>query len=205
MNDALILFLVSSVDTLVNKVEYLSLLYYQDSEKNALLSLDERRVTVLFLLIMLMGVILYVITFYSYQHTKDFRRQHKQRLQEHEAKNAAMRNLLMSKVGIIRKIQETDVEKECNIRITEAEWNEMCVYLDNIDNMFCSRIRRQFASLNEDDIRLLILLRLQLSAKHLSLIYNISEKSVKQKLFVFKQKVGIEGRKQSLREFVREF
>lgn len=205
MNDVLILYVVSSIDTLVNKVEYFNLLYHQEYEKEALLSLDERRVTVLFLLILLMGAILYMVTFYSYQHYRNLKRQHRKRLQEQDIKNAAMRNLLMSKVDIIRRIQETDVEKECNIKITEAEWNEMIVYLDSIDNMFCSRIRSQFTSLSEDDIRLLVLLRLQLSTKHLSLIYNISEKSVKQKLFVFKQKVGIEGRKQSLREFVRDF
>lgn len=205
MNDVLILYVVSSIDTLVNKVEYFNLLYHQEYEKKALLSLDERRVTVLFLLILLMGAILYMVTFYSYQHYRNLKRQHRKRLQEQDIKNVAMRNLLMSKVDIIRRIQETDVEKECNIEITEAEWNEMIVYLDSIDNMFCSRIRSQFTSLSEDDIRLLVLLRLQLSTKHLSLIYNISEKSVKQKLFVFKQKVGIEGRKQSLREFVRDF
>ena len=41
--------------------------------------------------------------------------------------------------------------------------------------------------------------------KALALIYGISEKSIKQKLFVYKAKVGISGEKVSLRTFIEAF
>ena len=51
----------------------------------------------------------------------------------------------------------------------------------------------------------MMLLRLGVPTRQLALIYNISEKSVKQKLFVCKGKVGISGEKASLRDFIRAF
>ena len=51
----------------------------------------------------------------------------------------------------------------------------------------------------------MMLLRLKLPQKALASIYGISEKAIKQKLFLYKEKVGIKGKSQSLREFIETF
>lgn len=49
-----------------------------------------------------------------------------------------------------------------------------------------------------------MLLRLGLTTHEMAEIYGISEKSVKQKLYVFKERVGLGGSGMSLRAFVRQ-
>lgn len=50
-----------------------------------------------------------------------------------------------------------------------------------------------------------MLIRLKLPAKELARIYGISEKSIKQNLFLFKEKLGIQQEKISLRKYIEAF
>lgn len=65
-------------------------------------------------------------------------------------------------------------------------------------------MRKAHQQLSEDDIRLMILLRLDLPSKSLATIYGISEQSIRQKLYMFKSKVGLSNERPSLREYVRK-
>lgn len=51
----------------------------------------------------------------------------------------------------------------------------------------------------------MILLRLKASLKIMADIYSISVKGIKQKLYLYKSKVGIEGENLSLRDFIENF
>ena len=51
----------------------------------------------------------------------------------------------------------------------------------------------------------MMLIHLKMLTKALALIYGISEKLIKQKLFVYKTKVGINGEKISLQTFIDAF
>lgn len=63
----------------------------------------------------------------------------------------------------------------------------------------------KFPQLSDSEIRFLILVRLKIPTKALASIYGISEKSVRQKLYVFKSKVGIEGKDGTLRDYIEAF
>ena len=91
------------------------------------------------------------------------------------------------------------------LHLEETDWEEIELFLENTDNKFVSRLKDSFPTLSTKDIRLLMLVRLNLPAKTLARIYCISEKSVKQNLFLFKGKLGIQQGKDSLRKFIEEF
>ena len=50
-----------------------------------------------------------------------------------------------------------------------------------------------------------MLVRLKIPYEGIASIYNIKEKSVKQRLFLFKKKLGLEKSKVSTREFIEEY
>jgi len=79
------------------------------------------------------------------------------------------------------------------------------LFVDGFKGNFVTRLQNTFSDLNDDDIRLMMLLRLKMPTKALALIYGISEKSIKPKLFVYKAKVGIGGEKISLRTYIEGF
>ena len=112
-----------------------------------------------------------------------------------------MHQYLMQKVSVAQKINKWKTEEK-KILLNDDDWKDIKELLEIIDNHFFSRLTNQYTELSEKDIRLMLLLRLGISSKQLALIYGINEKSVKQKLYILKQKVGIDGEKISLREFI---
>ena len=105
----------------------------------------------------------------------------------------------------MEKIESMRNETEKHILISEDDWNEIEVFLDSVENLFVSRLRAQFSGVTKKDLRLMMLLRLKMPQKTLALIYGISEKAIKQKLFLYKAKVGIEKEQKSLREFMENY
>lgn len=118
---------------------------------------------------------------------------------------ATMHNYLMSKIDIVRKLNVRNGAIKKKILLTDEDWKELKEFMDSTDDLFVSRLTKQYPSLTENDVKLMILLRLKVNQKDLADIYGISEKAIKQKLFLYKSKVGIEGTKQSLREFIEAF
>lgn len=148
------------------------------------------------------------------QHTKELyikdqqmaERLHKEVLRHKEAQITMMRDFLAKKLEIIQKLDLLKTASDTHhIALTNKDWDEIQVFLENVDNQFLSRIKEQFPQLSIKDLQLLMLVRLKLTSKTLANIYGISEKSIKQKLFVFKEKVGIKEKKISLRNFIERF
>ena len=130
---------------------------------------------------------------------------HNEELHHKEIQLSAMRNFILRRIDTAQKIQELRGNKTDSVPLTEEDWEEIRLFVDGVEGNFVSRLHSIFPDLSDDDIRLMILLRLKMPTKALALIYGISEKSIKQKLFVYKAKVGISGEKTSLRTFIEAF
>ena len=114
-----------------------------------------------------------------------------------------MRSYLLKKIEVVSKIK--NLKGNSVISLADTDWQEVSVFLDSVDNLFVSRLTEKYPSLSEKDIRLFMLLRLQVPSKTLADIYGISEKSIKQKLYLYKSKVGLETTGNSLRSFIESF
>ncbi len=130
---------------------------------------------------------------------------HKEELAHKEVQLSAMRNYLLKKIEIVEKlnsIREKDIK---HFVLSEEDWTELEVFLDGVEDLFVTRLKKQHPYLAQSDIRLMMLLRLKLSQKSLASIYCISEKAIKQKLFLYKERVGIQNEHISLRKYIEKF
>ena len=128
-----------------------------------------------------------------------------EKLKNKESQLNIMKNFLNEKVDVYKKLEKLKGEPNKHVALTQSDWNDISVFLEVSDNLFVTRIKKSFPSLCAKDVKLLMLIRLKLSTKVLASIYGISEKSVKQNLYLFKKKVGLMGKKQSLRSFIEDF
>lgn len=155
-------------------------------------------------------------------HRKDIEAQkliYNAELSSREKQIGIVRDFLLYRMDILKKLGSAAEEehgimqtesgekegKKGKIKFTTEDWKSIEAFLNGTDNLFVTRIRERFPELTDKDLKLLMLLRLKMPAKTLATIYGISEKSVKQNLFLFKKKVGIDGQNKSLREFVETF
>lgn len=130
---------------------------------------------------------------------------HKEELAHKEVQLSVMRNYLVKKIEIVEKlnsIRENDVK---HFVLSEEDWAELEVFLEGVEDCFVTRLKKLYPNLTQSDIRLMMLLRLKLSQKALASIYCISEKAIKQKLFLYKERVGIQNRPISLRKYIERF
>ena len=139
---------------------------------------------------------------------KDFLEQQRKRdVANQEVIDRMIRNFLNKKIEILEKlktIEEDDMSSHIILR--ETEWADIEDYLNITSNYFVERLRKAYPNLKEKDIHFLMLLRINVSQKCLSNIYGISEKSVKQKLYLFKNTIGLDSKDGiSLREHIRSF
>lgn len=130
---------------------------------------------------------------------------HQEQLRHKDAQIAQMRQFFIKKIDFLQRHYAQNEEGSKCLHLEETDWEEIELFLENTDNKFVSRLKDSFPTLSTKDIRLLTLVRLNLPAKTLARIYCISEKSVKQNLFLFKGKLGIQQGKDSLRKFIEEF
>lgn len=129
---------------------------------------------------------------------------HEEELRHREQQIKTVRQYLMRKIGVMQKIAKLQSESESRELFTDDDWDEIEIFLESTDDLFVSRLREQFPSIRPKTIRLMMLLRLKMSNKALSSIYFISEKSLKQKLYLYKSKFEI-SENTSLREFIEAF
>ena len=87
-----------------------------------------------------------------------------------------------------------DEQEQRHLTLTDADWEEIELFLERVDDKFVSKLRSRFPQLTINDMRLLFLLRLRLSTKTIAEIFKISEKSIKQKLYLYKKKNRGRGR-----------
>ena len=130
---------------------------------------------------------------------------HEKEISNRDIQIGVMRDFLLKKISIAQKIEQIKETPECRKILQEDDLEELEVFLNSVDNMFVSRIKERFPLLTNKDVQLFMLLRLQIPANRIASIYCISEKAVKQKLYLYKEKVGLEGKKNSLRAFIETF
>lgn len=116
-----------------------------------------------------------------------------------------MRSYLIRKIKVTQKIEAIQEGKAKNVILTNEDYDEMEAFLNSVDDEFVDRLKHQFPNLTIKDLRLLMLVRLRLPVSVLSTIYHIEEKSVRQKLFLIKSKLGINYEKISTKEFIEGF
>lgn len=122
-----------------------------------------------------------------------------------EVQFSIMRSYLMKLVTAVEKLNSIKTGTGKHVVLTEKDWKEIAAFLDSTENMFVTRLKTRFPNLSEGDLHLMMLLRLKMPQKVLASLYSITEKAVKQKLFLYKEKVGINGQNISLREYMETF
>lgn len=131
---------------------------------------------------------------------------YEEEMQHKEIQLSTMRSYLLKKINIAQRIEKIRGNKKNIVVLTEEDWEEIKMFVDNVEGNFISRLKKRFPKLSDEDIKFMILIRLKMSSKAMGLIYNISEKSIRQKLFVYKSKVGLEGKNSpSLRSYIESF
>lgn len=130
---------------------------------------------------------------------------HEKEITNRDIQIKVMRDFLLKKISIAQKIIKIKETPECRKILQEDDWKELEVFLNSVDNMFVCRIKERFPLLTDKDLQLFMLLRLQIPANRIASIYCISEKAVKQKLYLYKEKVNLVGEKTSLRAFIESF
>ena len=131
---------------------------------------------------------------------------HEEEMQHKEIQLSTMRSYLLKKINIAQRIEKIRGNKKNIVVLMEEDWEEIKMFVDNVEGNFISRLKKRFPKLSDEDINFMILIRLKMTSKAMGLIYNISEKSIRQKLFVYKSKVGLEGENSpSLRSFIEAF
>ena len=111
---------------------------------------------------------------------------HQEELSHRDVQLSVMRTYLLKKIEVVEKLNSS-------------------VFLDSVEDLFVSRLKKEHPNLSNADVRLMMLLRLKLSQKTLASIYCVSEKAIKQKLFLYKDKVGIKNEHFSLRNYIENF
>jgi hypothetical protein len=202
-----------------SKQEYYNSLVKTKYEKGAAKG-EARLLSWLIVIISLLALSIIVFILYSYKQYKvnansklkaeeekllKEERMHHEELHHKEIQLSTMRNFILKRIDTAQKIQELKGNKTDNVLLTEEDWEEIRLFVDSVEGNFVTRLEGKFPNLNMDDIRLMALIRLKMPTKALALIYGISEKSIKQKLFVYKTKVGIGGEKTSLRAYIEAF
>ena len=96
-------------------------------------------------------------------------------------------------------------EDKKSIILYENDWKELEVFLNGSADGFVQRLNKNFPSLSKKDIYFLMLIKVGLPYSVIANAYNIEVKSVKQKLFLLKDKLGLKGSETSTQEFIKEF
>jgi len=109
-----------------------------------------------------------------------------ERLQQKDAMIAMLRGHIMDKSEILDMLEPTAGKRTI---INARNWREIEMTLDTADGNFVSRLRAAHPQFSEEDIRLCMLARLQISNTALSAIYLISVSAVQHR----KQKLKKEG------------
>ena len=130
---------------------------------------------------------------------------HQEELSHRDVQLSVMRTYLLKKIEVVEKLNSRVPNESKHIVLSDNDWTELEVFLDSVEDLFVSRLKQKHPNLSKADLRLMMLLRLKLSQKTLASIYCVSEKAIKQKLFLYKDKVGIKNEHFSLRNYIENF
>ncbi|MBR5657726.1 MAG: hypothetical protein IKW98_13750 [Prevotella sp.] len=111
-----------------------------------------------------------------------------QKAQLHQANEvvAFLQNFILERTEVMKKLNQSG---DSLITLNPHEWGEIERTLNAIDNNRFARIREQYPSMQEDDIRLCILTRLGLSNRAIGNIYCITVSAVQHRKLKLKKDV----------------
>ena len=107
-------------------------------------------------------------------------------------------------VGIQQKLEEKKDGKR-RLLLDSKDWDEIEAYLDACDNAFVTRFKEKFPTLSEKDYHLCLLLRYGFTNPDLEMVYFISSQGIKNRQRLIKEKLDIDEKELSLRQFVQRF
>lgn len=194
------------------KNKYYSLLFQKEMAKAKSDSENRLKSYAIIIIILVFSIIIALLYFIFLQKRKRMRirMEDNERIRQIEAEHkerqiATMRKFLISKIDIIKRLQSIKSVGRKQIILTEADWGEIEMFLNSTNNGFVERLQSEFPLLTQKDIKFLMLVRLKLPYESIAIIYGIEEKSVKQRLFLFKSKLGLSKGKISTREFLEDY
>lgn len=126
------------------------------------------------LLISLLAFILYVYFINQKQAALKIRQE--KELAHKETQLSAMRNYLLKKIEIVEKLNSIREKDVNHFVLSEDDWTELEAFLDGVEELFVSRLKKQHPNLTQSDIRLMMLLRLKLPQKSLASICVLARK-----------------------------
>ena len=205
------------------KISYYSSFLKKESERAKMQGKAEAQRWV-FGLIVFLGLIIILFVLYAYwsyrklslariaheqeifsQKQQMMEKLHQEELSHRDVQLSVIRNYLQKKIEVVEKLDSIVPNEGKHIVLSDNDWTELEVFLDSVEDLFVSRLKKEHPNLSNADVRLMMLLRLKLSQKTLASIYCVSEKAIKQKLFLYKDKVGIKNEHFSLRNYIENF
>ena len=175
--------------------------YYQASLKqeieNQQLEYRSRMYGRTLLVVVIAAVLIFLATVLALRYRIRMQEQEKRRLQQEAAHQQALLHQANEVVTFLQNfiLERTEVLKKLNqsgdslITLSQHEWSEIERTLNAIDNNRFARIREQYPTMQEDDIRLCILTRLGLSNRTIGNIYCITISAVQQRKLKLKKDV----------------
>lgn len=200
-----------SCENLKAKNSYYSLLLQKEVARTKLASESQLKSYIIGFSL-LTAIVTIVLIGYSFHQKRKYMREkmenekaiHRMEVEHKERQITTMRNFLLSKIEIMNKLQTINF-KRANAKLTESDWKETEVFLNCTDGEFVIRLKKDFPNITDKDLQFLMLVRLKLPYESIAHIFNIEEKSVKQRLFLLKKKLGLGRGDMSTREFIENY
>ena len=175
--------------------------YYQASLKqeieNQQLEYRSRMYGRTLLVVVIATVLIFLATVLALRYRIRMQEQEKRRLQQeaehqktllHQANEVVtfLQNFILERTEVLKKLNQSG---DSLITLSQHEWSEIERTLNAIDNNRFARIREQYPTMQEDDIRLCILTRLGLSNRTIGNIYCITISAVQHRKLKLKKDV----------------
>lgn len=175
--------------------------YYQASLKqeieNQQLEYRSRMYGRTLLVVVIAAVLIFLATVLALRYRIRMQEQEKRRLQQeaehqktllHQANEVVtfLQNFILERTEVLKKLNQSG---DSLITLSQHEWSEIERTLNAIDNNRFARIREQYPTMQEDDIRLCILTRLGLSNRTIGNIYCITISAVQHRKLKLKKDV----------------
>ena len=109
------------------------------------------------------------------------------------------------KQDISKSKDEHKEETRLRLKLDDKAWAEIQAYLEACEGSFVTRFKEKYPDISNSDFRLCMLLRCGFSNPELEQVYSITAQSVKTKQLFLKDKLGIEDKTTSLRQYIKQF
>ena len=96
-------------------------------------------------------------------------------------------------------------EPHLKLKLDDKTWAEIQAYLEACEGSFVTRFKEKHPDISDSDFRLCMLLRCGFSNPELEQVYSIAAQSVKTKQLFLKDKLRLEDKTISLRQYIKQF